>query len=118
MERESALSLAERRVVETEITILAGIFKMPVGIVTGYYNTDPSPPCAALLGTTCNVDFHGRLPFAHLQLRGADGEPTRWATLTKEDFALKRAPEADREAECKKLSSRIIEASGGEIFRH
>jgi MoaA/NifB/PqqE/SkfB family radical SAM enzyme len=90
MEIESALSLTERRQVETEITILAGIFKMPVGIVTGYYNTDPSPPCAALLGTTCNVDFRGRLSLCcNLSgYRGAEGEPDVVADLNKEDFAV------------------------------
>jgi sulfatase maturation enzyme AslB (radical SAM superfamily) len=120
MERESALSLAERLEAETEITILSGIFKMPVGIVTGYYNTDPSPPCAALLGTTCNVDFHGRLTLCcNLSgYRGADGEPDVVADLTKEDFAvgyerLKRIAEEQNERRRQALAS--IEASGGEI---
>jgi MoaA/NifB/PqqE/SkfB family radical SAM enzyme len=90
MEIESALSLSERREAETEIINLAGIFKMPVSMVTGYYNTDPSPPCTALLGATCNVDFQGRLTLCcNLSgYRGANGEPDVVADLTKEDFAV------------------------------
>jgi MoaA/NifB/PqqE/SkfB family radical SAM enzyme len=120
METESALTLSERRVAETEITILAAIFKMPVGIVTGYHNTDPSPPCAALLGTTCNVDFNGRLSLCcNLSgYRGADGEPDVVADLTKEDFAvgyerLKRVVDEQNERRRQALAS--IEASGSEI---
>jgi MoaA/NifB/PqqE/SkfB family radical SAM enzyme len=120
MEIESALSLAERRQVETEITILAGIFKMPVGIVTGYYNIDPSPPCAALLGTTCNVDFRGRLSLCcNLSgYRGADGEPDVVADLTKEDFAvgyerLLRIAEEQNERRRKALAS--FQTTGTEV---
>jgi MoaA/NifB/PqqE/SkfB family radical SAM enzyme len=90
MERESALSLQERRQAEHEIGMLANTFKMPVRIVVGYHNVDPSAPCASLLGQTCNVDFHGRLTLCcNLSgYRGADGEPDVVADLTKEDFAV------------------------------
>lgn len=120
METESALSLAERREAETEICILSGILKMPVGVVTGYYNIDPSPPCSALLGATCNVDFRGRLSLCcNLSgYRGADGEPDVVADLTKEDFAvgyerLKRVAEKQNARRRQALAA--IEASGSEI---
>jgi len=120
METESALSLAERREAETEIINLSGIFKMPVSLVTGYYNTDPSPPCTALLGKTCNVDFHGRLTLCcNLSgYRGADGEPDVVADLTKEDFAvgyerLQRIAEEQNERRRKALAS--FETSGREV---
>jgi hypothetical protein len=120
METESSLSLAERRQVETEIAILAGIFKMPVGIVTGYYNTDPSPPCAALLGTTCNVDFHGRLTLCcNLSgYRGADDEPDVVADLTKEDFAVgyeRLRLVAAEQNERRRQALASFQASGDEI---
>lgn len=89
-EKESALSLQERRAAEQEISIVSSIFKMPIGIVTGYYNIDPSAPCAALLGKTCNVDFHGRLSLCcNLSgFRGAVEEREVVADLTQEDFAV------------------------------
>jgi MoaA/NifB/PqqE/SkfB family radical SAM enzyme len=120
MERESALSLPERREAEQEITILSNIFKMPVGIVTGYYNIDPSAPCTALLGKTCNVDFHGRLTLCcNLSgYRGADAEQDVVADLTKEDFAvgyerLQRIAEEQNERRRKALAS--FETSGREV---
>jgi pyruvate-formate lyase-activating enzyme len=119
VEMESALSLAERRDAETEIFILSSIFKMPVGIVTGYYNTDPAAPCAALLGKTCNVDFHGRLTLCcNLSgYRGADDEPDVVADLRKEDFAvgyerLRRVAEEQNDRRRKALTS--FETSGRE----
>jgi MoaA/NifB/PqqE/SkfB family radical SAM enzyme len=89
VEDESALTLDERREAEQEIAILSNVLKMPVGVVTGYYNVDPAPPCSALSGTTCNVDFNGRLTLCcNLSgYRGAAGEPDVVADLTKEDFA-------------------------------
>jgi MoaA/NifB/PqqE/SkfB family radical SAM enzyme len=120
MESESALSLLERRAVEHEICIIASVFKMPVGIVTGYYNVDPSAPCAALLGKTCNVDFNGRLTLCcNLSgYRGADGEPDVVADLTKEDFGvgyerLQRIAEEQNERRREALAS--FEASGREV---
>ena len=120
MEIESALSLAERRTAEHEIGIISNIFKMPVGIVTGYYNVDPAAPCAALMGKTCNVDFNGRLTLCcNLSgYRGADGEPDVVADLTKEDFAvgyerLQRIAEEQNQRRRQALAS--IEASGREV---
>ncbi|MCM3905246.1 MAG: radical SAM protein [Pyrinomonadaceae bacterium] len=120
MESESGLSLQERLDAEQEISIISNIFKMPVGIVTGYYNVDPSAPCAALLGKTCNVDFHGRLTLCcNLSgYRGADDEPDVVADLTKEDFAvgyerLGRVAEEQNERRRKALAS--FETSGGEV---
>jgi MoaA/NifB/PqqE/SkfB family radical SAM enzyme len=120
MESESALSLQERREAEQEICSLAKIFKMPVGIVTGYYNVDPSAPCAALLGKTCNVDFQGRLTLCcNLSgYRGANDEPDVVADLTKEDFAvgyerLERV--AAMQNEKRRAALAFFETSGGEI---
>lgn len=120
MESESALSLQERRQAEHEIGIISNIFKMPVGVVVGYYNVDPSAPCAALFGKTCNVDFQGRLTLCcNLSgYRGADGEPDVVADLTKEDFAvgferLKRIAEEQNERRRKALAS--FETSGREV---
>lgn len=120
MEMESALSLLERRQVEQEICIMSGIFKMPVGIVTGYYNVDPAAPCAALLGKTCNVDFHGRLTLCcNLSgYRGAVEEPDVVADLTKEDFAvgyerLQRI--AEEQNERRRLALASSEANGHEV---
>lgn len=89
VEDESALTLEERRHVEQEICILAGIFKMTVGIAVGYYNLDPAPPCDSLLGLTCNVDYRGRLSLCcNLSgYRNAEGETDVVADLTREDFA-------------------------------
>jgi sulfatase maturation enzyme AslB (radical SAM superfamily) len=62
IERESSLTLTERRNVEHEIALLARILKMPVRIDVGYYNIDEeSAPCSPLAGTNMNVDFRGRL---------------------------------------------------------
>lgn len=89
VEDESALSMEERAQAEQEIGILSNIFKMQIGIATGYYNIDPAPPCSALAGKTCNIDYRGRLTLCcNLSgYRGADGEPDVIADLTREDFA-------------------------------
>lgn len=89
VEDESALSLEERRHVEQEICILASIFKIIVGIAVGYYNTDPEPPCDALLGQTSNVDYRGRLSLCcNLSgYRNAVGETDVVADLNREEFA-------------------------------
>lgn len=89
IEQESALTLEERRHVEEEICVLASIFKMPIGITVGYYNTDPAPPCDSLLGLTCNVDYRGRLTLCCnlASYRNADGERDVVADLNHEDFA-------------------------------
>jgi hypothetical protein len=46
---------------DQEIANLSRIFKMNIGIDVGYHNLDPAPPCAALAGVNCNVDYKGRL---------------------------------------------------------
>ena len=88
-EEELALTPDEWRDAEQEVAILSNILKMPVGIVTGYRDLDPAPPCSALEGKTCNIDFRGRLTLCcNLSgYRGAAGEPDVVADLTKEDFA-------------------------------
>jgi len=89
MEDESALSFEERTQAEQEIAILSKIFKMQIGVSAGYYNLDPSPPCSPLRGTSCNIDYRGRLTLCCnlSQYRGAEGEPDVIADLTHEDFA-------------------------------
>lgn len=87
-ERELALTFEERQQAEQEIAILGRILKMPVGVLVGYYNLDPAPPCAALRGTNCNVDYRGRLTLCCnlAGYRGATDEPDVVADLTQENF--------------------------------
>jgi MoaA/NifB/PqqE/SkfB family radical SAM enzyme len=89
VEAELALSLPERQQAEEEIGILGKILKMPVGVSIGHYDLDPAPPCPALRGTTCNVDYLGHLTLCcNLSgYRGAGAEPDVIADLTREDFA-------------------------------
>jgi MoaA/NifB/PqqE/SkfB family radical SAM enzyme len=61
LEKNLALTLAERRRADEEIALLRRIFKMKIGIDVGYYNIDPAAPCAALAGSGLNVDYQGRL---------------------------------------------------------
>jgi len=62
IEKESGLTLTERRNAEQEIALIGRILKMPVRIDVGYYNIDEeSAPCSPLAGTSMNVDFQGRL---------------------------------------------------------
>ncbi|MFN2454848.1 MAG: radical SAM protein [Pyrinomonadaceae bacterium] len=86
---ESALSLDEQKVIEHEITVLAGIFKMKIGLAAGFYDIDPAPHCAALRGTSCNVDYRGRLTLC-CNLSGYRGsgeaEADVAADLTREEF--------------------------------
>ena len=120
VEDELALTQEERRDAEHEIAVVSTVLKMPVGIVTGYHNVDPSPPCSALAGTTCNVDFRGRLTLCcNLSgYRGAAGEPDVVADLTKEDFAvgyerLRRVVEEQNERRRRALAS--FAESGREV---
>lgn len=89
VEDTSALSLEERSQADQEIANLSRIFKMKVGIDVGYYNLDVSPPCSALAGVSCNVDYRGRLSLCcNLSgFRGAVGEGDVVADLNTEDFA-------------------------------
>jgi len=87
---DSVLSLAEQRVVEQEIAILARIFKMSIGIDVGYYNVDETrPPCAPLAGVSMNIDYRGRLSLCcNLSgFRGAAEELDVVADLNVESFA-------------------------------
>src|SRR4029077_15115037 len=61
LEKNLALTMAERRRAEEEIALLRRIFKMNIGIDVGYYNIDPAAPCTPLAGSGLNVDYQGRL---------------------------------------------------------
>ena len=87
---ESALTLAEQRMVEEEVAILARIFKMNIGVDVGYYNIDEErAPCSPLAGTSMNVDYRGRLTLCcNLSgFRGAAEETDVVADLNVESFA-------------------------------
>jgi hypothetical protein len=120
VEDESALSIEERAQAEQEIGILSNIFKMQIGIATGYYNIDPAPPCSALAGKTCNIDYRGRLTLCcNLSgYRGAEGEPDVIADLTREDFAdayprLRRV--ADEQLQRRRRALEGFASSGAEV---
>jgi MoaA/NifB/PqqE/SkfB family radical SAM enzyme len=88
-EEELALSPEDRTAAEQEIAVLARVFKMRISLEVGYYNTDPAPPCSALAGTSCNIDYRGRLSLCcNLSgYRGAKGEGDVVADLNAEGFA-------------------------------
>lgn len=87
--REEALDADERAEAEGEIATLAHILKMNVGIDVGYYNVAPEPPCSPLAGTSCNIDYRGRLTLCcNLSgFRGAAAEDDVVANLNTESFA-------------------------------
>jgi MoaA/NifB/PqqE/SkfB family radical SAM enzyme len=89
VEAESALSLEEQRHAEQEVGAIGRILRMPVGVSVGYYDLDPAAPCSPLKGTSCNVDWRGRLTLCCNMsgYRNANGEPDVVADLTREDFA-------------------------------
>jgi MoaA/NifB/PqqE/SkfB family radical SAM enzyme len=89
MENELALNPQERRAAEEEITLLARIFKMRISIEVGYRNLDPAAPCSALAGTSCNIDYRGRLSLCcNLSgYRGTSGDSDVVADLSNEPFA-------------------------------
>jgi len=60
-ERQFGLSVDERMIAEQEIASLARIFKMKITLDVGYFNIDPRAPCSPLAGTSCNIDYRGRL---------------------------------------------------------
>jgi MoaA/NifB/PqqE/SkfB family radical SAM enzyme len=88
-EDELALSADDRTAAEQEIAVLARVLRMRVSLEVGYHNTDPEPPCSALAGTSCNIDYRGRLSLCcNLSgYRGAAGEPDVVADLNEEGFA-------------------------------
>jgi MoaA/NifB/PqqE/SkfB family radical SAM enzyme len=93
-EKELALEPEDRVAAEQEIAVLARVFKMRITLEVGYYNADPAPPCSALEGTSCNIDYRGRLSLCcNLSgYRGAEGEADVVADLNEEGFgaAFKR----------------------------
>ncbi len=86
---EFGLSAQDRTLAEQEIALLARIFKMRISLEVGYYNIDPAPPCSALAGRSCNIDYRGHLSLCcNLSgFRGAIGETEVVADLNVEDFA-------------------------------
>lgn len=93
LDTQSALSLEERRIAEQEIATLARIFKMKIGIDVGYYNIDARAPCSPLKGTSCNIDYRGRLTLCcNLSgFRGASHDQDVAADLNLESFASAHA---------------------------
>jgi MoaA/NifB/PqqE/SkfB family radical SAM enzyme len=89
LEDSSALTYAEREFADQEIANLSRILKMTIGIDVGYHNRDVSPPCSALAGVSCNIDYLGRLSLCcNLSgFRGAAGDMDIVADLKTEDFA-------------------------------
>ncbi|MFL6254251.1 MAG: radical SAM protein [Pyrinomonadaceae bacterium] len=86
---ELSLSSEDRIAAEQEIAVLAHILKMRVTLEVGYNNLDPEPPCSALAGVSCNIDYRGRLSLCcNLSgYRGATGEQDVVADLKQESFA-------------------------------
>ena len=86
---DESLSLEERRTAEQEITLLARMLKMNIGIDVGYYNEDPRAPCSPLAGRSFNIDYLGRLTLCcNLSgFRGAAEEGDVVANLNVEPFA-------------------------------
>lgn len=86
---ELSLGPEDRIAAEQEIAVLASILKMRVTLEVGYENLDPEPPCSALAGVSCNVDYRGRLSLCcNLSgYRGADGDRDIVADLNEEGFA-------------------------------
>jgi len=86
---ELGLSAHDRILAEQEIALLARIFKMRVSLEVGYYNIDPAPPCSALAGRSCNIDYRGQLSLCcNLSgYRGAVASEEVVADLNVEDFA-------------------------------
>ena len=92
---------------------------MKIGVATGYYNLDPAPPCNALQGTNCNVDYRGRLTLCcNLSgYRGASAETDVAADLTREDFAdgyARLRQLAARQVERRRLALEEMAQSGAE----
>ena len=86
---ELGLSAQDRMLAEQEVALLARIFKMRISLEVGYYNIDPAPPCSALAGRSCNVDYRGQLSLCcNLSgFRGAVGEAEVVADLNVDSFA-------------------------------
>jgi MoaA/NifB/PqqE/SkfB family radical SAM enzyme len=100
---EDALALDPegRTAAEQEVAVLARVLRMRVSLEVGYYNAEPEPPCSALAGASCNVDYRGRLSLCcNLSgYRGARGDDDVVADLNEVSFAeglarLRRVAEA------------------------
>ena len=85
----SALTVEERAAAEREVTLLARIFRMPITLDVGYYNTAAEAPCSPLAGSSANVDYRGQLTLCcNLSgFRGAQGQADVVGDLTREPFA-------------------------------
>jgi MoaA/NifB/PqqE/SkfB family radical SAM enzyme len=85
---ELGLTAQDRMLAEQEVALLARVFRMRISLEVGYYNIDPAPPCSALAGRSCNVDYRGQLSLCcNLSgFRGAVGEAEVVADLNVEDF--------------------------------
>jgi MoaA/NifB/PqqE/SkfB family radical SAM enzyme len=86
---ELSLDSEDRTAAGQEVAVLASVLKMRVTLEVGYDNLDPEPPCSALAGVSCNVDYRGRLSLCcNLSgYRGAAGEDDVVADLNEEGFA-------------------------------
>ena len=85
----AALTVDERAAAEREIALLARIFRMPITLDVGYYNTAPAAPCSPLAGSSANVDYRGQLTLCcNLSgFRGAHGQSDVVGDLAREPFA-------------------------------
>ena len=106
------LSPEERQRAEQEIANLSRIFKMPIAIDVGYYNTDVGAPCSPLAGVSANIDYRGCLTLCcNLSgFRGALGQGDVVGDLNTEDFAaayerLSAVANAQREVRAKRLTT-------------
>lgn len=86
---ELGLSPPDRALAEQEIALLARVFKMRISLEVGYFNIDPAPPCSALAGRSCNIDYRGHMTLCcNLSgFRGAVGQGEVVADLNEESFA-------------------------------
>ena len=115
---ELALRPDERVEAAQEIAVLARILRMRVSLEVGYHNEDPAPPCSALAGVSCNVDYRGRLSLCcNLSgFRGAKGEADVVADLNTEGFArgFARLREV-AEAQTARRREALAEAAGAGV---
>lgn len=106
------LSPEERQRAEQEIANLSRIFKMPIAIDVGYYNTDVVAPCSPLAGVSANIDYRGFLTLCcNLSgFRGAVDQGDVVGDLNTEDFAtsynrLSAVAASQREVRAQRLST-------------
>ena len=117
-EAELALGPDDRTAAEQEIAVLASILKMRVTLEVGYSNLDPEPPCSALAGVSCNVDYRGRLSLCcNLSgYRGSKAEADVVADLNEEGFAGAFARLQDvASAQLARRSAALADAAGAGV---